>query len=261
MRKAMTLIAAVPPNATLRSDGALPSCVRIGPISLPAVPDPRKSEPVMLMIWSFWPPISEGNIASSSVSAVNDGRAKLRPGSPKEAPGSPVVVGTPVADVDPPVVGAPVAALPLHAATMKARPANRVSAVPVRRAVMGRAPPRSQRSKCAAFAAERIVRVGSHPRSRRPEQGERRPEGVRVLVAQGVEHDDDLMEPGPSSPFEGPEGVVCTQPHRTVDVLLVRHPVAGRAVRLVHDGEDHTLRDRRGVDPGRSSGRTQLRSE
>src|SRR5574338_99505 len=96
IRNAMTLTLVVPPKATLRSDGDFPSWVRIGPISFPAVPDPRKSEPVMLRTVRFSPAISDGNMPSSSVSALNDGSAKLKPGRP-EAPGA-SVEGASVAD-------------------------------------------------------------------------------------------------------------------------------------------------------------------
>src|SRR4029078_12092610 len=48
IRKAITAMSSVPPNATLRSEGDLPSCVRTGWIASPAGLEPRKSEPLML---------------------------------------------------------------------------------------------------------------------------------------------------------------------------------------------------------------------
>ena len=59
-----------------------------------------------------------------------------------------------------------------------------------------------------------------------------------------VEHHDDLVARRRARPLERPERMVRAEPHRPVDVGLATRPVAGRAVRLVDDREDHPLGDR-----------------
>src|SRR5881397_554103 len=96
----------------------------------------RKSVPLMLLTVSVSPPIESENMASRSVSDVNEGRTKLKPGRPEVGAASVEggsFGGAPVIGAD---VGPVVAAAPPQAPTISVAPASRASHVEARRTVM-----------------------------------------------------------------------------------------------------------------------------